>query len=113
MNTPTYRISVLAALAAAVIAFFFSRPVAAGIIIGIVFYAIYMLLLTKDIDEQISGAASPKLLTNLARMVRLLVFAAALAIGAVWPEYVNIFGVFGGLMAFKVVTIGDAIIRKG
>ncbi len=113
MDTPTYRISVIAALAAAAIAFFFSVPVAAGIITGTAFFAVYMLLLTKDIDDQIAGGPGPKLLTTLARMVRLLVFAVALAIGAVWPDYVNIFGIFGGLMAFKIVTIIDAAIKKG
>jgi uncharacterized membrane protein len=113
MDKRLYRTSVLVAVIAATIAFFFSYQVALGILIGTVFFGFYLYLLTRDIDRQLTGNNGSRILTVIFKMLRLSLFAAALAIGAVWPQYVNIFGVFGGLMSFKVCTIIDAIIHKG
>ena len=103
MEKKAQRLSIYAGAAAAFIAFFFDWRISSGIALGLAAYALYLHLLSSDVDRQIRGDVG--LPMALVRSGRLLVFAAALFVGGYWPAYFNIFGVFGGLLAFKVCLL--------
>lgn len=75
-----------------------------GMILGLVFYRLYYMLLTMSIDDQIDIPSEVKVRSIGAAILRLLLLAFPMLVCFVIPEVFNIWGVFFGLMAFKITV---------
>ncbi|MBR2802132.1 MAG: hypothetical protein IKE21_06030 [Erysipelotrichaceae bacterium] len=102
----SYGISCLIGLAAAFIFFFAElRTVSAGIILGLAFYGVYLLLLTFSVSRMLEDRSSEGSAYVLLYVLRILLLGLPLLCGALFPDIFNIFGAFGAILLNKIVTV--------
>lgn len=83
-----------------------------GMILGLVFYCLYYFLLTMSIEDQIDVPSEVKARNIGAVALRLLLLAFPMLMCFVIPEVFNIWGVFFGLLAFKITVYAYAVIKR-
>ncbi|MBQ9035871.1 MAG: hypothetical protein IJ115_00200 [Erysipelotrichaceae bacterium] len=83
-----------------------------GMILGLVFYRLYYMLLTMSIEDQIDVPSEVKARNIGAVALRLLLLAFPMLVSFVIPEIFNIWGVFFGLLAFKITVYAYGVIKR-
>lgn len=77
-----------------------------GVLLGGVFFGLYYLLLTLNMDDMLSGQMNPEGFQSSSRKVlRMLLLAVPLVLGVVMPQYVSLYGAGIGLLMFKAVVV--------
>ncbi len=112
MENRIVRYSTICGLALAAALLIFDWRWSAGIVIGLVFFVIYFLMLRLKIDEQLSAAGSGKASDAFSKAARMLILAVPLLLGFVFPEFISFWGVFIGLMMFRVTLVVTSIFLK-
>ncbi len=101
-----------ASAAAALVSLLIDWRISAGLIVGILSFLMYYAVLYVDISEQLKSKESKrKILTIIAKTVRLLLLIFPLFIAYLFPEYVSFWGVAAGLLMFKICLYGYTIVK--
>lgn len=104
-------LSVIITIVFSIIFAFINKAVSAGVILGCLVSLLYIQLLTINMNETlVEQQSSTKLI--ISKLFRLSIIIISMLIAMVIPEKVNIFGVFFGLMIFKLSLLFLAIKRK-
>lgn len=111
MNKQIYLFSGILAIIASAVCAYFNWKISTGIIIGMICSYGYFYLLNKSFKVKEDGSMSKG--GALGFIVRILLIALPLAIGALLPSYFNIFGAFAGVMLFRIVMIFYFFKQKG
>ena len=111
MNKQIYLFSGVLAIISSAICAYFDWRISTGIIIGMIcsygyFYLLNLSFRVKE-DGNISKGGA------FGFLFRILFIAAPLALGALLPNYFNIFGAFAGVMLFRIVMIFMFFKQKG
>jgi hypothetical protein len=89
-----------------------NKEVSAGVILGCLVSLLYIQLLTINMNETlVEQQSSTKLI--ISKLFRLSIIIISMLIAMIIPEKINIFGVFFGLMIFKISLLILALKRKG
>ncbi len=89
-----------------------NKAVSAGVILGCLVSLLYIQLLTINMNETlVEQQSSTKLI--ISKLFRLSIIIISMLIAMIIPEKINIFGVFFGLMIFKISLLILALKRKG
>ncbi|MBR0474180.1 MAG: hypothetical protein IJJ19_04185 [Erysipelotrichaceae bacterium] len=83
-----------------------------GMILGLMFYRLYYMLLTMSIEDQIDVPSEVRARNIGAVALRLLLLAFPMLVCFVIPDVFNIWGVFSGLMAFKITVYIYSIFNR-
>ena len=111
MNKQIYLFSGILAIISSAVCAYFNWKISTGIIIGMICSYGYFYLLNKSLKVKEDGSMSKG--GALGFIVRILLIALPLAIGALLPNYFNIFGAFAGVMLFRIVMIFYFFKQKG
>ncbi|HPW53171.1 MAG TPA: ATP synthase subunit I [Erysipelotrichaceae bacterium] len=104
-------LSVSITIVLSIIFAFINKAISAGMILGCLASMTYIHLLTVNMDETINKQQSSGKMV-ISKLFRLSIIIISMLIAMVIPEKVNIFGVFFGLMIFKLSLLFLAIKRK-
>lgn len=104
------KISLMAGLVTAAVCFLFSMRTAVGVILGLVFYRIYMWLLSSQMDDTLSYQRS---FFSASQILRYMMLAFPMLLGFVFPQHVGIAGVVIGLLMFKICLYAYSSLNKG
>lgn len=102
----------IAIVISAIIFYFINYTVSVGLVVGYLFSLVYLGILTLSI--KLLGSEQPNgLLVGLGAFLRMLVLALPLLLAGLFPQRMNIFGVFFGLIMFKFSLYLSVLINKG
>ena len=87
---------------------FIDWRVSAGIALGLVCFSLYFLILNASYRGLTESGNVNGLLMILATIIRLDLMAMPLLAGFLFPQYVNVWGCFGGFMVFKIASVIEA-----
>ncbi|HQA84760.1 MAG: hypothetical protein GX935_03560 [Erysipelotrichia bacterium] len=105
-------LSVIITIVFSIIFAFINKAVSAGVILGCLISLLYIQLLTINMNETlVEQQSSTKLI--ISKLFRLSIIIISMLIAMIIPEKINIFGVFFGLMIFKISLLILALKRKG
>jgi hypothetical protein len=105
-------LSVIITIVFSIIFAFINKAVSAGVILGCLVSLLYIQLLTINMNETlVEQQSSTKLIVS--KLFRLSIIIISMLIAMIIPEKINIFGVFFGLMIFKIILLILALKRKG
>ncbi|MGI6582167.1 MAG: ATP synthase subunit I [Erysipelotrichaceae bacterium] len=105
-------LSVIITIVFSIIFAFINKAVSAGVILGCLVSLLYIQLLTINMNETlVEQQSSTKLI--ISKLFRLSIIIISMLIAMIIPEKINIFGVFFGLMIFKISLLILALKRKG
>lgn len=112
MEKKILKIAVASSVAAALVSLLIDWHISTGLMIGIFFFLLYYGVLYVDITEQLKSQESKrKILTIIAKTVRLLLLIFPLFIAYLFPEYFSFWGVAAGLLMFKICLYGYAFLK--
>lgn len=111
MNKNVYVVSAAVSIFISIICLFFNWKISTGIILGLISSFLYFILLNKNLTFDENG--SIKKGSFIFFIVRIMILAFPLLIACLVPQYINIFGTFGGVMIFRIVMIIMFIKKKG
>lgn len=105
-------LSVIITIVFSIIFAFINKAVSAGVILGCLVSLLYIQSLTINMNETlVEQQSSTKLI--ISKLFRLSIIIISMLIAMIIPEKINIFGVFFGLMIFKISLLILALKRKG
>ena len=111
MDNRVRSLSVLITIGFSLIFVFINKAISAGMILGCIASMTYIHLLTVNMIEALNKQqSSSKMITS--KLFRLSIIILSMLIAMIIPEKVNIFGVFFGLMIFKVSLLILTLSRK-
>lgn len=96
------------ALAVSVVFLFYNRTVSAGILLGFLCSQLYVYLLVRDIDGLIVSSRS----SRFSQPLRMALLALPMLAGCLYPDRINVFGAFAGLMIPKVLLYIRSFIER-
>ena len=112
MDKNVKALSVIITIVFSIIFAFINKAVSAGVILGCLVSLLYIQLLTINMNETlVEQQSSTKLI--ISKLFRLSIIIISMLIAMIIPEKINIFGVFFGLMIFKISLLILALKRKG
>lgn len=111
MNKQIYIVSSIVGFIASLICLFFDWKISTGILIGLISSLVYFYLLIKSYKINEDGSLHKG--SGLALIFRILVLALPLLIACLLPDYFNVFGAFGGVMVFRLITYVYFFKQKG
>lgn len=110
MNKEIYLYSCIIGVLASIICAFFNWRISTGILIGMLSSYLYFYLLNlqfKVVDGKVSKGGI------IGYFLRIIVLALPLLLACLLPNYFNIFGAFGGIMAFRIIMMIIYFKQKG
>lgn len=110
MNKEIYLYSSIIGVFASIVCAFFNWRISTGILIGMLSSYLYFYLLNlqfKVVDGKISKGGI------IGYFLRIIVLALPLLLACLLPNYFNIFGAFGGIMAFRIIMMIIYFKQKG
>ena len=110
MNKEIYLYSSIIGVLASIVCAFFNWRISTGILIGMLSSYLYFYLLNlqfKVVDGKISKGGI------IGYFLRIIVLALPLLLACLLPNYFNIFGAFGGIMAFRIIMMIIYFKQKG
>ncbi|MDI9540046.1 MAG: ATP synthase subunit I [Bacillota bacterium] len=111
MDKKVKGLSVLVTITVSIIFSFINKAISEGLILGCLASLTYIHLLTIYMDETINRQQSSTKMM-ISKLIRLSIIIISMLIAMLIPEKVNIFGVFFGLMIFKISLLVLTISRK-
>ncbi len=111
MDKKIRSLSVAITIVLSIIFAFINKTVSAGMIVGCIASMLYIQLLTIGMNKTINQQQSSTKMV-IAKLFRLSIIIVSMLIAMIIPEKVNIFGVFFGLMVFKIRLLILALSRK-
>ncbi len=111
MDKRIRKLSVTITIILAIILAFINKAISAGLIVGTIASLLYTQLLTIDMNKTINKQQSSTKRV-LSKLFRLSIIIVSMLVAMIIPEKVNVFGVFLGLMMFKISLLILAISRK-
>lgn len=96
--------SVIVVLLAIVFAFF-DRTISLGLLLGQLFYFLYLLLLTKMVDAVLAAANGARSKVSLGFILRVALLALPMVIAGLYPKIFNLFAVFGAMFLNRVMLL--------
>ncbi len=112
MDRKILNMSTIGGLLTAILLVVADYRITAGIILGLAFFRLYYLLLTMNFDDLLEYSSDVKMRNLGSKTIRMLVLALPLIVSLVIPEVFNVWGVFAGLLAFKITLYLYSIVNK-
>ena len=86
--------------------------VSAGIVLGMICFALYFLILRASFRDLTEVRSSDAFVMILSSVARLFLMAVPLLAGILMPQYFNIWGCFGGFTIFKMAAVIEAAVSS-
>ncbi len=104
-HVKTTKISSVVVAILAVVFLFFDRSVSFGLLLGQLFYFLYLVVLTRMVDAVLETAAGGISKVSLGFVLRIVLLALPMVIAALFPEIFNLFAVFGSMFLNRVMLL--------
>ncbi len=104
-HVKTTQISSVIIALAAVVFLFFDKTISFGLLLGQLFYILYLLVLTKMVDAVLGTASGGISKVSLGFVLRIVLLALPMVIAALFPETFNLFAVFGSMFLNRVMLL--------
>lgn len=94
------------------VSYFINWTISTGLIVGYLFSLLYLAVLTLAV-KMMSFEKPNNLFIVTSSLIRMVILAFPLLLGGLYPECLNIYGVFVGLLMFKIWLYLTMLIHKG
>ncbi|MGI6607622.1 MAG: ATP synthase subunit I [Erysipelotrichaceae bacterium] len=111
MDKKVRGLSVLITIVFSIIFSFINKTVSSGMILGCIASLTYIQLLTVSMEDSLNRQQSSTK-KMISKLLRLSIIIISMLIAMIIPKKVNIFGVFFGLIIFKISLLILAFSRK-